>query len=74
MIVCSTVVEFAVKEKGRVGLDASPSVSPRIIAGSERGKEPNESLGASGGSDNSIGPGLVVILNGLNMKSSSSLW
>ena len=48
---------------GRVGLDASASVSPRMMVGSERGKDPNGSLRASGGSDNSISPGLLVILD-----------
>ena len=48
---------------GRVGLDASASMSPRVMVGSERGKDPNGSLRASGGSDNSISPGLLVILD-----------
>ena len=51
-------VEFTVLLRGRLGLDGSTSVSPRMMVGSERGKELNGSLRTSGGSVNSIGPGL----------------
>ena len=57
------MVGFIVLEWGRVGLDASISVSPRMIVGSVRGNDPKGSLKASGGSDSSISPGLLVILN-----------
>ena len=55
--------EFTVLLRGRLGLDGSTSVSPRMMVGSERGKELNGSLRTSGGSVSSIGPGLLVILN-----------
>jgi hypothetical protein len=58
--VLCVAVGFTELACGRVGLDASASVSPRMI-GSERGKDPNGSLRTSGGSDNSISPGLLVI-------------
>ena len=52
-------VQVRVVASGRAGLDASTSVSPRIIVGSERGKDPKASEGASGGG--SIGLELLVV-------------
>ena len=46
---------------GRIGLDSFTSISPRIIVGSETGKDPNGSVRTSGESDNSISPRLLTI-------------
>lgn len=47
---------------GRVGLEASISVSPKVIEGSEEGKDPIGLVGVPGGSDSSIGSELLAIM------------
>lgn len=66
---CKVVIFLVVRMK----LVASNSVSPRMIVGSERGKDPNGLVRAFGGSDNSLVQGSwsfcwLISLAGLDIE------